>query len=282
MIGRLLLALVILTALAVPLAAQPSDADTQARRIVEQPPYRGYRVEREVTPEQSAREWAPAQSGGDGEFLRPGDGRSGYRRSGRTQAPTRESSSRSRSDGSGGSDLSGLGWIGDVFTVIVWVMVILAALFGVYLLVRALIGLRLQRRARKTRTSREKTEPAAGTNQSPDAKPELPPEVFEDALELALREYDQALKAQNWGRAALVAYRIFWLRAGWTGCVESTDVRTWRDAVALVRAPRTRRQVSSLLGLVERVRYGSHAPDSDEFARWRSELDSLNPAEALK
>lgn len=267
--------------LAAPLAAQGVDPDAQAKRIVESPPYQGYRVERRATPEQTSREW----DGKSSEVSGQGEGQSGYRREGRLSPPTR--STRPQRPSGGGPDVdapdfSGLAWIGSVMQVLVWIVIGLAVVLALFFLVKALLGLKLQRRKKpaKGKVERKKTESAGETQ--PDAAPEVPDEVFADALEVAMREYDAALKAQDWSRAALLAYRIFWLRAGWSGCVENTDVRTWRDALRLVRQVDTRQRVRDLLRLVERVRYGEHAPDQAEFRQWRDELDLLKPEEALK
>lgn len=266
---------------ATPLLAQGVDPDAQAKRIVESPPYQGYRVERRATPEESSREWDGQQGGASGQ----GDGQSGYRREGRLSPPKR--STRPERPSGGGPDVnapdfSGLSWLGGVMQVIVWIVIGLAAVLALFFVVKALLGLKLQRRkkAAKSKVERKKTEPSADAQ--PDAAPDVPEEVFADALELAMRDYDAALKAEDWSRAALLAYRMFWLRAGWSGCVENTDVRTWRDALRLVRQLETRQRVRDLLRLVERVRYGEHRPDGAEFKQWRAELDLLKPEEALK
>lgn len=276
--------IIVLFVLAAPLLAQ--DADGQARRIVEQPPYQGYRVERARPAEESTRgfegDTRQGESGTDGAG---GESTNPYRRGGRASGRTRPQSRESgQSDGPGsGPDFSGLSWIGPVFEVIVWIFVIAGALAGLYFLIKALMGLKFQRRkkAEKGKAKRKKAETKEAAPDAP-AAPDIPEEVFEDALQLAMKEYDQALKAQEWGRAALIAYRIFWLRAGWQGCVESTDVRTWRDALRLMRSVEQRQQVRELLRLVERVRYGEHAPDGAEFQQWRTGLDALDPREALK
>jgi len=275
--------------LATGLVAQ--DADDQARRIVEQPRYKGYRVERAVTPEQTAREWQEEQERrqgreGEGSGESGQDNRASFRRGGRSASPQRSSgpeSSGPDDPGASGPDFSGMAWLGPVFEVIVWVVVIAAGLVALFFLVKALLGLKLQRRKKPAKSKAEKKKAATTIKpQDEPAAPEIPEEVFLDALGVALAEYDAALKAQDWSRATMLAYRIFWLRAGWAGCVENTDVRTWRDAVRLVRVPETRQKVRDLLRLIERVRYGDHAPDDAEFRQWRSELEMLDPREALK
>lgn len=293
MIARVLLCL-LLVAFPVVLSAQ---ADGQARRILDQPPYKGYRVEkvRQPSPGESDGDWQgrsdgsdqPAQrqvqgDGSEGEpTYRPGD-QTGRRRG--SQAEGRPGGGgRDAGESSSTPDFSGLGWIGQVFEVLVWVVLAVAVVAGLFFLVKAILGIKFdKKKAKKSKAKRAGKAPVeAGTPDADAGATEIPEEVFVDALAAAQQEYEQALKAEDWGRAALLAYRIFWLRAGWRGCVESADVRTWRDALRLVKGVETRQQVRGLLRLVENVRYGAHAPDRDEFTVWRTELEALNPREVV-
>ena len=258
------------------LAAQEPDA--QARRILEQPGYTGYRVERPAQAGDDgwgsdARGSAGGASGGDAQDAR------GFRRAGRAE---RRRGYGSRGEGSS-LDFSGWEWVGKVLQVLIWISVAIALLAALYFLVRAILGIRFDRRkaAKKTAAKKARAKPAQTAPEAAQApEPEAPGE-FADALAVATREYEEALAQQQWGRATLLAYRIFWLRAGWQGCVEETDVRTWRDALRMVRGAELRKRVRELLRLVEVVRYGAREPGPEEFASWRGELESLNPREAL-
>ncbi len=249
-----------------PLPAQ--DQTTTARRILDGPEYRGYRVE-------------PAEydhRGGDNR------GNAGSTDSTRREAgaapPPRPTRSQSRSSRS----LSPPAWIGDVFQVIVWGLLIVAAVVALYFIVRALIGIRLGKRRAKPVKKRASAAKAAEEKVSADAPDDAPhpAPLFEDALAAAQREYEQAVRDGDWARATLLGYRIFWLRAGWQGCVQESDVRTWRDALAMVRVSELRRRLRDLLRMIEAVRYGRHVPGQDEFTAWKQQLDLLEPQEVLR
>ncbi|MBK9975050.1 MAG: hypothetical protein IPP14_09795 [Planctomycetes bacterium] len=275
------------------LAAQ---ADGQAKRILDQPSYKGYRIDKVPVSEQggSGDDWEGRTDGSDQPSKgQPSDGEASeeptYKR-GESTGPRRGNQAdgrrapREKSSGSSDSspDFSGMAWVGQVFEVVVWIVLAVAVAAGLFFLVKAILGIKFdKKKAKKTKAKRAKK--ASVETTTPESPlPDVPQEVFVDALAAAQREYDQAVQAQDWSRAALLAYRIFWLRAGWSGCVESTDVRTWRDAVRLVKGVETRQQVRGLLRLIENVRYGAHAPDRQEFTTWRAELDALNPREVLK
>ncbi|MBX3474072.1 MAG: hypothetical protein KF754_06780 [Planctomycetes bacterium] len=261
-----------LLVLAGSLAAQ--EADDQARRILEQRPFKGYRIDK-PRPSQT---WE-----GDGEAGRGrGSGSGAPRRSTRASSPQRGSEGESRSDSSGsGPDFGFLSSLGSIIEGFVWVVLAIAALAGLVFLVKALVGLRLSRR-KKVEKSRRKPATQAVPETPAQGKPDAVAPEFEDALARAAREYEQALQTGEFGRAAVIAYRMFWLRAGWQGCVEEADVRTWRDALRMVRAADVRQGVGDSLQLVERVRYGDHRPGRAEFEQWRQGLDRLNPQEALR
>jgi hypothetical protein len=262
------------------LAAQAPDS--QARRILDQPSYKGYRVER-PEPGRDSGNW-DGESGSSGEYSGgAGEGVNRFRRTGEGEGRRASRAGPGGDRGSGGS-LPDLGWLVPLFEVVIWVVVIAAVLAGVYFLVRAILGIKRDRRkaAKKRAEKTEKKKPVAETPDAPGEPAAVLDEPFADALEIALREYDKAVASRQWGLAALLAYRIFWLRAGWPGCVEETDVRTWRDAVRMVRTPDLRQRVRGLLRMVESVRYGEHTPGPEEFTAWRGELDALNPREALR
>lgn len=271
---RRLCAMLLAAAFASPLAAQ--DADGQARRILDQPQYKGYRIDRPAAP-QGWPGQADGEAGGDAgsEAGRP------PRRSGRIRprgAPDSQEGSIPRGSG---PDLSGLSILGPVLEVLFWIVIALAALGGLILLVKALLGLKLDRRKRPAKSQRKKPQTQQAHSHAPEP-PQPAQDELEDALARALRDYEAALQAGDFGRAAVQAYRVFWLRAGWTGCVEDSDVRTWRDALRMVREVDKRQSVRDALRLVEKVRYGAHAPDRAEFEQWRAGLDRLNPQEALR
>ncbi len=276
----------------VPLHAQNTGQEPKAKRILERPEYKGYRVE---TREYEGGEGQPgdvsnqpstnSQPGEDSGYSEGETGwrkERGYRRSGEagpSRTPQRPSGREDSSSSGSSADLS---WLGAVFQVVFWVIVIAAALVAIFFIVKALMGLKLKRKpkaAKKKANSRKK--PGESTvAPADDNLPELPPE-FEDALVLAQREFEAALHARDWAKAALLAYRIFWLRAGWRGCVEQADVKTWRDALAMVRGSEMRVRVRELLPLVESVRYGQHVPAEREFEDWKRRLDQIEPRGVL-
>lgn len=279
-----------------PLCAQGSGQGPKARRILERPEYKGYRVEtREYEGDGGARgngeasnqppsNSQPSDDTGYSEGETGWRKERGYRRSGEagpSRRPQRPSGDGDASDSGGGSS-AGLGWLGALFQVVFWVIVIVAALVAIFFIVKALMGIKLKRKPKaekKKAGSRKKP----GESTAAPADDELPalPQEFEDALVVAQREFDAALHARDWAKAALLAYRIFWLKAGWRGCVEQADVKTWRDALAMVRGSEMRVRVRELLPLVESVRYGQHIPGEREFEDWKRRLDQLEPRGVL-
>jgi hypothetical protein len=253
------------------------DQGPNARRILDNPEYRGYRVERaEYNPGESS-------SSGGSDSGRASE-EPGYRRS--TEAGPHRRPSGGGSGGSSGSSLSAPSWIGPLFEGIAWVLLIGAAAVALFFIVKALLGIKWKRKGKpkksKTKRKAEKKDNADTEDEPGQAPDDGPGQEFVDALVLAQREFEQALRDGDWARAALLSYRIFWLKAGWRGCVEETDVRTWRDALRMVRATETRSRMRHLLGLVERVRYGEHVPAREEFEAWKRNLDQVHPQEALK
>jgi len=267
--------LAMLCAFSPALAAQRHDE--QAKRITSQPEYKGYRIE-------SRRPSGGGENGGgDGDGESSNGGR--YRRDANPEGtPRRDTGVRAnpRSGGGGGEGLSLPGWIGSLFEVIAWIVLIGGAAVALFFIVKALLGFKrkpMQKGEKSKKSAKKKAgEPEVETVADEPALEQ----VFEDALAIARREYDEALARQDYAAATLLAYRIFWLRAGWQGCVESSDVRTWRDALRLVRAAETRREVRELLPLVERVRYADYRPDHGEFNSWSVSLGRIEPQGVLK
>lgn len=280
---------------ALPLRAQDSGNDPKARRILDRPEYKGYRVEKqeyeggegergnEEFSNQPPSNSQPTDDSGYSEGETGWRKERGYRRSGEAgpaRRPQRPSGGgESESGGGSSADLS---WLGAVFQVVFWVIVIAAALVAIFFIVKALMGIKLKRKpkADKKKVSSQKKPGESTTTPAEDELPALPQE-FEDALVVAQREFDAALRARDWAKAALLAYRIFWLKAGWRGCVEQADVKTWRDALAMVRGSEMRVRVRELLPLVESVRYGQHVPGEREFEDWKRRLDQIEPRGVL-
>jgi hypothetical protein len=274
MIRVVLLALLLLA----PAALLAQDQGPNARRILDNPEYRGYRVERA--------DYKPGESSSSGSS---DSGRSsedpGYRRS--TEAgPHRRPAGGDSGGSSGTSSLNPPEWIGPLFEGVAWVLLIGAAAVALFFIVKALLGIKWKRKPKpkkiKGKRKAEKKDNADATDEPEQAPDDSPGQEFVDALVLAQREFEQALRDGDWARAALLSYRIFWLKAGWRGCVEDTDVRTWRDALRMVRAADTRSRMRQLLGLMERVRYGEHVPAREEFEAWKRNLDQVHAQEALK
>lgn len=273
---RVLLLLLLVVACACPALAQSHDA--KAREITNRSEYRGYRVE---------------QPGGGGPSGGDGKGRSGGD-SGRTDAepgPRRGAGAEGPSgggsrpagggSGGGGGGLEFPGWLGTLLQAVAWIIVIGAAVVALFFIIKALLGIRWKR---KPKAEKKKVSKSGVTESEKEetAEPEdFDVQVFEDALEVALRDYRDALARQDWAAATLLAYRVFWLRAGWKGCVEISDTRTWRDALRMVRQSETRREVRELLPLVERVRYADHMPERAEFNDWSAKLERINPLGVL-
>ncbi|NUQ33809.1 MAG: hypothetical protein HUU29_02555 [Planctomycetaceae bacterium] len=110
--------------------------------------------------------------------------------------------------------------------------------------------------------------------------PASPAGISPSTLDLLQREYEEALARGDYARAALLRFKIFWLREGWDGCLDDDDVKTWRDALIFVDGDARRGAVRRLLGLVERVRYAEYAPAQAEFAGWRKRLESIEQVES--
>ncbi|MCA8911691.1 MAG: hypothetical protein KDB82_08290 [Planctomycetes bacterium] len=265
------------------LAAQRHDE--QARRITSKQEYKGYRITR---PPGSS----PGSDGGDGGADSgdgsgsDGGGHDGYSRGGESQDPTQRGAgagpARPRGGGGGGGGsgggLSMPGWLGSVLQAIVWIILIAGAAIALFFIIKALLGIKFKRKPKSDKSKRDKKKTSeAETTQAPEeeAPIQIDEQVFEDALQHALREYKEALARNDFAAATLLAYRIFWLRAGWEGCVQNEDVRTWRDALRMVRASETRREVRRLLPLVERVRYAEYKPDRGEFENWTRNLEGI-------
>lgn len=261
--------LLILVLLLFPLPLLAQEHDARARRILERPEYQGYRIERD----QPGRIDEIGDAEGT-ESERPGDDRSLRRESEVGPGGPSEGGS-----GRSGSGPSGASWIGEVLQVVMWIVVIGAAAIALYFIVKALIGMRFKRRPKPEKSKATKAAPDDTDAPAAEAAP-LP--EFADALALARRDYEAAIAAGDWARAALLAYRIFWLQAGWRGCVEDSDVRTWRDALRMVRHAELRQRMRELLGLIERVRYGEHVPAKPEYESWKARLDDIEPGEALR
>lgn len=256
--------------LLLPSALFAQDADSQARRIKSREEYRGYRVERTPGSEYTV----------DGSTGEPGgsEAEAGPRRDTRLEPRESEGRQSSRSNESLGS---APGWLTGLFEVVAWLVLIGGICVAVFFIVKALIGVRFGRRHKpdKAEASRDK-EPAAPDE--PDEDEPVAPDVFEDALAAARRDYEQALSQGDFARATLLAYRIFWLRAGWEGCVQEQDVRTWRDALRMVRGRQARRHLARLLPMVERVRYAGYHPEREEFQNWHLKVEQVDPAGVLK
>jgi hypothetical protein len=277
------LLIIALLALSPVLAAQAPDE--QARRITERPEYRGYRVERPPG--------STPGDGGDGADAGPDDGAhsgsgrgtdDGASRRGTGPGGSGRGSGSSGWGGGGGSGLSAPTWLGGLFEVIAWIILAAGVAIALFFIVKALLGIKWKGRKKSQKSKRKKADKAG---QAEMTKPAIEPivvdeQVFEDALEKALRDYKQALADEDYAAATLLAYRIFWLRAGWQGCVETADVRTWRDALRMVRAAEIRGEVRALLPMVERVRYADYRPHKGEFNTWSLNLEKIEPAGVLK
>ncbi|MCB9896258.1 MAG: hypothetical protein H6839_17645 [Planctomycetes bacterium] len=276
---RTLALICLLLLVAAPLASQQRDAE--ARRIVDRPEYQGYRIEK--------RKPAEGSSGGDGESgadsgdAGSGDSGSGYRRGTGAGGPRRGTGAEGpqRGQSGGGDGLSFPSWIGSLFEALAWIVMIAVAAIALFFIVKALMGIKRKPKKKSEKSSSDKKKAPEGevsTVEEPDGLEQ----VFEDALVIAMREYKEALAREDYAAATLLGYRIFWLRAGWRGCVENTDVRTWRDAVRMVRAAERRQEVRDLLRLVERVRYAEYVPNKGEFNSWSLSLERIEPTGVLQ
>lgn len=257
--------------------------DAEARRITEQPSYKGYRVER------------PPARGGDGFDQNPGERVAGSGDSAGSSSgaggevrgtPQRGSRPGGRIERSSGGGSSGGGspptWIGGLFEVIAWGIVLIGGSIALFFIVKALLGIKWKRKPKSTKSKKAKKAAGSVETTTEEDAIEIDPQVFEDALAIAEREYREALSREDFAAATLLAYRIFWLKAGWRGCVQESDVRTWRDALRMVRATETRREVRELLPMVERVRYAEYTPARDEFTRWAEGLQRIEPTGVLR
>jgi hypothetical protein len=257
------------------------DTDTRAREIVDQPAYRGYRV---VQPRQGDPNWwderAPEREGGTSDWTHEEAGGG---------VPLREREVRARDPGASSPSMPD--WLQSLLEILSWLIMVVAILAVVGGLVYALVKV-LKDRKRKALTGSRKSGKGAKTSAAeseesavtPDGPPEFPgmSPVFADALAAARAELEDALAAGDYARAALVRYRIFWLEAGWTGCVDTEDVTTWRDALRKVRKSAAREHLRRMLRLVENVRYGSHVPDEAEFKAWRESMDRVSARGVLQ
>jgi hypothetical protein len=274
------LLLVALIALCPLLAAQAPD--DQARRITERPEYRGYRVEKPPGSQPVPGEGDAGDSGSDGGGRYTADGGTGE--DGGTRRGTGPGRSGTGSGGGGGSGVSAPTWLGGLFEVLAWIILVAGVALALFFIVKALLAIKWKGRKKSQKSRRKKnSKPGeAETEKSAEEPIVIDEQVFEDALERALRDYKQALAAEDYAAATLLAYRIFWLRAGWQGCVETADVRTWRDALRMVRAAEIRTEVRALLPMVERVRYADYRPHKGEFNSWSLNLEKIEPTGVLK
>ncbi|MBZ0137445.1 MAG: hypothetical protein K8I27_13845 [Planctomycetes bacterium] len=258
--------------------------DAKARDITSREEYRGYRVEKPPGGGGSGQ-------GGDGrgasddtavDGAGSGDGGTPRRETGSGGIPQRDVGSSGGGGGGSGGGLGLPGWIGAFFQVLAWIVVIAGALIALFFIVKALLGIKWKRKKKSEKSKKKRKEAPETETEAPEPTDDTFDEkVFGDALEIALRDYRDALAREDFAAATLLAYRVFWLRAGWKGCVEDADVRTWRDALRMVRQIETRRDVRELLPLVERVRYADHVPARQEFNDWSLKLERISPQGVL-
>ncbi|MEZ5991972.1 MAG: hypothetical protein R3E76_06435 [Planctomycetota bacterium] len=278
-----LLSVALFTALFLASALPAQSHDEQARRITEKPAYKGYRVGR---PPGSDPQSGDGQTGEDGGQGGRGGEDGGYRRGSGSQGPPQRDSGAGPGGGGGGGGGSGLSlpsWIGSLFEIVAWVLLIAGAAVALFFIIKALLGIKFKRKPKSKKSKREKKDSAESEVAAIEEEPiQIDEQVFEDALQVALREYNEALARQDFAGATLLAYRIFWLRAGWEGCVSDSDVKTWRDALRMVRGSDTRQEVRRLLPLVERVRYADYKPDQSEFQVWTQTLEAIPPQGVLR
>jgi uncharacterized membrane protein len=262
---KYLLVLVLLLA-AAPLCAGTDDSQ-RAKDILSKPEYRGYRIEEPRRSEVERTEGKePAQPPANNSSDR--ESSSGPRRSatGRTEATPRRSSS-----GGGGGGSGGMGTLDPgVFQAIFGIIAVIAVVFALVFLVRWL----MDRKPRKKTTKAEavdsqELEPEVATPRTARGFPELEAQLA------------AALKAGDYSLAALLRYKLFWLNAGWRAVTDDNEVKTWRDALRLVRSDDMRREIRRLLFLVESVRYGKHRPDAQEFNEWRAKLEGIDHRSVL-
>ncbi|MEE9311640.1 MAG: hypothetical protein V3V10_04430 [Planctomycetota bacterium] len=255
----------------VPTLAAESQRDA-AREITSRPEYREYKIE----DGEKSREDFDAESGRTGGGGDDGRGttESGTRRRADSRETVRRDSGEESGWGGGGSSF-GAG-VGKVFVTIMWIVFGAGILVALFFIVRAIAG--MKRSKKRTKAKKAETKKASASDEALADEPDVPDElmpVFRDALQQALEGYQKALAEKNWARATLLSYRIFWLKAGWQGCVLDEDVRTWRDAIRMVQTKDHRQTVKALLRLVESVRYGEIEPSETEFRDWHRTLENL-------
>lgn len=225
----------------------------KARKILSGNEYKGYRIHRpQPQPGSFPNNTEPGDIGSSDDATYHGDGGyRGFRRGTGLQG-----------DSGGGLSLSP--GAAQAIEVVMWVVLGIIAAAIVFVVVRLILDRRPNPRLKQL------DEEVAGSKK-PEEKPAPPDDISALEAELA-----QALKVGDYSLASLIAYKLFWRRAGWTGFADARDVKTWRDACRLVKRADMRQEVRKLLGLVERVRYGGHAPSAAEFEAWRKRLDAVD------
>lgn len=144
---------------------------------------------------------------------------------------------------------------------VMWVLLGLVVAVALFFIVRAILDRKPNPRLKQLKEAVKEKE-----------KPAPPPLDDITALESDLAE---AIRAGDYGLAALLVFKLFWRKAGWTGFADARDVKTWRDACKQIHRADARQEVRKLLGMVERVRYGRHAPSAAEFSAWRTRLEAV-------
>ncbi|CAG0934197.1 hypothetical protein PLCT1_02626 [Planctomycetaceae bacterium] len=244
--------LLLLLITATPLVAASTDS-RRAKDILSKPEYGGYRIEQSEPSDVDHT---------DGKKDPPSNSSSRPRQeaAGRTDKPRREPVQS-------GGDSSSMGSIDPgILQAFFWILVAIAVLFALVFIVRAIMDRKPRKKAAKAKT-KEKAE----TGEAETAAPAAPRGFPELEAQLAA-----ALKAGDFGLATLLRYKLFWLTAGWRAVTDEQEVKTWRDALKLVRSDDLRREIRRLLFLVESVRYGKHKPDASEFNTWREKLDGID------
>ncbi len=229
----------------------------RARKILNGNEYKGYRIHRpqpqpgslpgdsELHDNGANSNDASSQGGGDGGYR-------GFRRGTGLHGD------------SGGGGLSLSPGAAQAIEVVMWIVLGIVAAAIVFVVVRLVLDRRPNMRLKQPLEDADDAE-----------KPDHAPAPLDDISALEA-ELARALQDGDYGQASLIAYKLFWRRAGWTGFADARDVKTWRDACRLVKRSDMRQEVRKLLGLVERVRYGGHAPSAAEFEAWRRRLDAVD------